>query len=253
MTRQMNQWSVAGAMRALVTVALALAAMPIPVPSPNGAHAGPAARSALASSSTITTPPGAWITNKHNYRRTSRVDNASANITAPALKWTYRTGSAAGARLADITGPGGLPDGVPELVAFGGGRVSAFNVQATPPLLLWQSDIIPGLGDLMYIGDLDGDGSAELLFNFSGGLIVLRGRDGAELSRIARYGPIAVADANNDGKMELFAEPGPGIYTFAGGAGNPQLVASFSSSGGGLTSTLARSSPTWTATATWIT
>jgi len=199
------------------------------IAAPQAARADVSQR-AVHSSSSIIPPPGTWITPRQNYRRTNRVDNGSASIITPALKWSYPLGGAPNARLADITGPGaGLPDGTPELVVWGGGRVRAYNIQLTPPQLLWQSDIIPGLGDFMPAGDLDGNGTVELIFDAACGAQVLGGRTGEALTCIPGVAVrrSRIADANNDGKMELFVEGGPRIYTFAGGAANPQLVASF--------------------------
>ncbi|MCS7061228.1 MAG: hypothetical protein RMN25_08670, partial [Anaerolineae bacterium] len=175
-------------------------------------------------------PPGTWPFWRYDLQRTNRVPPAVAggNITQPAIKWVYPVGGYSNAWVADITGETGLPDGLPEIITYGGGRVRAFNPRNAQAL--WISDLIPGLQTLAFVGDVDANSSIEILAFARTAerwqVHTLAGSSGQRLSLITDapggtvYVPI-VADANGDGKMELFESTAmtstPTIYTFAGG------------------------------------
>ncbi|MCS7061639.1 MAG: hypothetical protein RMN25_10820 [Anaerolineae bacterium] len=224
-------------MSLVAAATLALASLPATMPT-RLAEAAPAP------------PPGTWITERFDYGRTSRVNNASASISAPSIKWAYPVGGGPSVWMHDVTGANGLPDGVPELITYGAGRVRAYDVSGSPPTLLWQTEQLPSGMRLGFVGDLDGNGSVELIVQawLPMRILAVRGRDGAVLSRIdplqpyptnAGYLEVQVGDANNDGRLEVFfydeAFPGggPTIYTYAGGAASPQLYARFTALAGG--------------------
>ncbi|MGQ9815625.1 MAG: hypothetical protein ACUVR3_10845, partial [Candidatus Roseilinea sp.] len=214
-------------LRTIMSVVLAAAALPAGLLSPQTAQAAPAP------------PPGSWPFYRYDMQRTNRVPSnvASANITQPAIKWSFPVGGAPGALARDITGPSGVPDGIPEIIAWGGGRVRAFNSQTGDPI--WTSDIVPGSIEMDYIGDVDADNTVEVLVLANTGaewrLYVLSGASGQVLSR-SLYGPhsaghpsIVIADITGDNKMEAFevgwALPQRRIFTFQNGAANPTLWA----------------------------
>ncbi|WP_169239910.1 FG-GAP repeat domain-containing protein, partial [Candidatus Roseilinea sp. NK_OTU-006] len=189
-------------------------------------------------------PAGSWPFFRYDMQRTNRVPPAvaSANISQPAIKWSYPVGGAPGAWVEDITGPGGLPDGQPEVIVAAGGRVRAFDPRTAQ--LLWMSDLLPGLNSILFAGDVDADGDTEVLAWATQAahwrIYALSGAGGQTLSVIQEppsdaYLPL-VADMNGDGKMEVF-ESGygagftPSVFTYAAGATSPQLAATLSFGG----------------------
>jgi hypothetical protein len=211
-------------MMTLVLLVSALLGM-APLPAPRAAHAAP------------TPPPGSWPFYRYDMQRTNRVPSAVAkgNITQPAIKWTFPVGGGPQAWAHDITGPGGQPDGVPEIIAYGGGRVRAFNSQTGDPL--WTSELLLGLRYLPFVGDVDGNGSVEVLAQTTADpkwqIHVLSGATGQTISRISGESsdpyPFLVVDANNDAKVELFESSGGDtnrqIISFQNGATSPQVIA----------------------------
>ena len=183
--------------------------------------------------------PGAWPFFRYDMQRTNRVPPgvANGNILQPAIKWTYPVGGSSSAWVADITGPNGLPDGLPEVIAYGGGRVRAFNPRAAQAL--WVSEPIPNLLGLTFVGDVDANGSVEVLARAQSPqgwrLYALAGATGQRLSVIndpnsAAYAPIVV-DADGDGRMEVLesnsgdaGDPDRDIYTYMSGAASPQKI-----------------------------
>jgi uncharacterized repeat protein (TIGR01451 family) len=213
----------------LVLLVSALLGM-APLPAPRAAHAA-------------TPPPGSWPFYRYDMQRTNRVPSsvAKGNITQPAIKWTYPVGGGSSAWAHDITGPGGLPDGVPEIIAYGGERVRAFNSQTGDPI--WTSDLLLGMvgAALPFIGDVDADGQIEVLIQTFNGtdpnwqIYVLSGSMGQVRSRISglELGPypwmFIVTDATADGKVEVFelgsVGPNVQVFTFQSGADSPQVIA----------------------------
>jgi uncharacterized repeat protein (TIGR01451 family) len=228
--------------RLTVLVALLVSVLPIGLSAPRAAHAGP------------TPPAGSWPFFRYDMQRTNRVPSsvAKGNITQPALKWSFPVGGAASATAADITGPNGTPDGVPEIIAWGGGRVRAYDSQTGNPL--WISELFLGPSiQVVRAGDVDGDTSAEVLVYTrlgTGGvdpswrLFVLSGATGQVRSQISGYAFLSnfftpfLADANGDGKLELFErgwrDPNYQIFSFQS-ADSPIAVATITNALGSLT------------------
>lgn len=166
---------------------------------------------------------------------------ASSNITQPAIKWSYPVGGSPAARLGDITGPNGLPDGQPEVITWGGGRVRAFKLDGSP---LWTSDVIAGLGSVVFIGSVDANASVEVVASFARGnhiwgIVVVDGASGAVLSSFQDsgwYGGVStpfVGDINGDGVIEFFHQGflDRYIYSFSNGAAQPPTAVAFVRSG----------------------
>jgi len=151
------------------------------LPAPRAAHANPPPP-----------PPGSWPFYRYDMQRTNRVPPtvAKGNITQPAIKWSFPVGGAAEATAADITGPNGTPDGVPEIIAWGGGRVRAYNSQTGD--LIWISELFLGrYVSVFHAGDVDGDTSAEVLVYVNLGeqvpawrIFALSGASGQILSKL---------------------------------------------------------------------
>jgi uncharacterized repeat protein (TIGR01451 family) len=141
---------------------------------------------------------------------------------------------------------------VPEIIAWGGGRVRAYDSQTGN--LLWISELFLGPSiQVVRAGDVDGDTSAEVLVYTrlgTGGvdpswrLFVLSGATGQVRSQISGYAlysstnPPFLADANGDGKLELFErgfrDPNYQIFSFQS-ADSPIAVATITNALGSLT------------------
>ncbi|MCS7062940.1 MAG: hypothetical protein NZM04_02640 [Methylacidiphilales bacterium] len=216
-----------------LTAAIMLALMALPAATPEKvAKAAPVP------------PTGTWPFYRYDLQRTNRVPPSAgqANITQPAVKWTYPVGGAPSATVADITGLNGVPDGQPEIVTWGGGRVRAYNPRNGE--LIWISELIADLDMYAYQSgvvhisnvDLSANGSVEILVAVTSGskwfLYTLAGANGQQLSVISQNTPESrpprIADINGDGRIEV-AEQGSRsqkvVYTFASGATMPTLIA----------------------------
>ncbi len=216
-------------LRLTLLIALLMAALPVGLSAPRAAHA------------VTPPPPGSWPFYRYDMQRTNCVPSsvAKGNITQPAIKWSFPVGGAASATAADITGPNGTPDGVPEIIAWGGGRVRAYDSQTGN--LLWISELILGLNHLLFVGDVDGNNSAELIVQARGAtppnnwrVLALNGTNGQILSQITGYAfenfrPFRALDADGDGKIEViemgYGDPNYQMFTYQAGANNPQLLA----------------------------
>lgn len=211
----------------LVAGATALAALAAAVPHPQPALAAPNPQ------------PGSWPYFRYDLQRTNRVPPAvaSSNITQPAIKWSYPVGGLPNALLGDITGPNGLPDGQPEVITWGSGRVRAFKLDGSP---LWTSDVIAGLSNVVFLGSVDANASVEVVANFVRGnhvwgIAVLEGASGAVLSSFQDsgwYGGVPtpfVGDINGDGVIEFFHQGflNRYIYSFSNGAAQPPTSVAF--------------------------
>jgi hypothetical protein len=209
----------------LLTALLLMSVLPVGLPAPRAAHA------------VTPPPPGSWPFYRYDMQRTNRVPSsvAKGNITQPAIKWSFPVGGAAAATAADITGPNGTPDGVPEIIAWGSGRVRAYNSQTGD--LIWISELFLGTSvGVSYAGDVDGDGSAEVLVYVASGsrwrLLALRGDTGAVRSQIAGNiadpAGVAIVDADGDNKLEVieagYDDSDRSVFTYKLGADNPQLI-----------------------------
>jgi len=226
----------------LLTALLLMSVLPVGLSAPRAAHA------------VTPPPPGSWPFFRYDMQRTNRVPSsvAKGNITQPAIKWSFPVGGAAAATAADITGPNGTPDGVPEIIAWGGGRVRAYDSQTGNPL--WISELFLGPSiRVVHAGDVDGDTSAEVLVYTrlgTGGvdpswrLFALSGATGQVRSQISGYAFLSnfftpfLADANGDGKLELFErgwrDPNYQIFSFQS-ADSPIAVATITNALGSLT------------------
>ncbi|WP_169239973.1 FG-GAP repeat domain-containing protein, partial [Candidatus Roseilinea sp. NK_OTU-006] len=127
------------------------------------------------------------------------------------IKWSYPVGGAPGAWVEDITGPGGLPDGQPEVIVAAGGRVRAFDITGKP---LWISEALGGF--IVAIKDVNGDGSVEIVLGKAVGAstwerYTLSGSTGqvwSKLTGVNSYsgGGGALEDLNNDGRQEFIPQ-----------------------------------------------
>ena len=169
-----------------------------------------------------------------------------ANTDAPLYSFdAYPTTFKGGVRVAvaDVTGPGGTPDGVPDvIVAPGPGRndvrVYDGSVLATLPqdALHFIANAAPALSAVitdtgtytggLYVaaGDVTGDGAADIITSRSRGTTMVRvyqNNPGPVFGLIKSFAPyaatittgaaVAAGDINGDGVAEVITTPGTGV------------------------------------------
>lgn len=113
-----------------------------------------------------------------------------------------------------VGGHGGPPtiadidaDGVPDITVAGGSRNVAFNADGSVKWAVSTQDLSSSrTGSSVF--DLDGDGSAEVLYGDELAFRIYRGTDGHELAKLDRgsgtsYEMPVVADINGDGTAEI--------------------------------------------------
>ncbi|HEY8088310.1 MAG TPA: hypothetical protein VIF09_10710, partial [Polyangiaceae bacterium] len=122
---------------------------------------------------------GTWPTYAHDFQRTSRADGSGAISGGPQVAWTARMGGTLGggtASVADVDG-----DGRPNAIAISGGRVTATKPDGST---LWQGPLA-GARSVLGVWNLDGVGAPEVVVDSAGGVLVLAGGDGHQLTALA--------------------------------------------------------------------
>jgi subtilisin family serine protease len=123
-------------------------------------------------------------------------------------------------------------DGELEIIAADGntstGSVYAWNADGSAVTGSWPVDVVGGVRHAPVVGDIDGDGSPEIIVSARGGLYAFRG-DGSLVSgswpKISvGYGDLALADFNGDGAHEI-------VMAANAGVDEPRYVRIFSGDG----------------------
>lgn len=156
-----------------------------------------------------------WPVFAHDFQRTSRALGAGA-LTAPQVAWSLPMGGLLGpstAAVADVDG-----DGRPNPVTITGGRVTATSPDGST---LWQGSLA-GAQAVLGVWNLDGIGAPEVVVDSPGGVQVLDGATGRQLTflaTIAHEASAAFAPLGSTGGILLLSQTGTSLagYDFRQG------------------------------------
>jgi hypothetical protein len=172
-----------------------------------------------------------WPLSRHDPARTGATTGQS-NLRTPAPYWRYYLGGSIGPGVAEpITVAGGGPG-----QAFvTGGRLSVTRADGTP---LWASANL-AMTALIGTGDLDGDGTLELVTQSIDQVFVFAALDGAlrwaePVGEMGTINGVRLGDVDGDGRPEIFIQEcmccevrsgETGVaWSFAAGFANPRRV-----------------------------
>ncbi len=171
-----------------------------------------------------------WPVSRHDPAR-SGATSGQSNLRNPAPYWRYYLGGSIGPTVAEPITVGGLP----AQAYVTGGRLSVTRADGTP---VWAGPNL-ALTALVGTGDLDGDGTLELVTQSIDQVFVFAAQDGAlrwaePSGEMGTINGVRLGDVDGNGLLEIFIQEctccevrsnETGVaYSFAAGFGNPRRV-----------------------------